>query len=250
MVCTQCGGAVDAMAKFCGNCGAVLGGHPPAASVAVSPPNKAAERPKKNWLWIVGLMMFLTYAAGFFAASDHEDVTRIPQIGYACLFWTAVFFAVWWRRRGRKARYGALIGVPIGFLVYGLMAAVYGFVSANDTQQVVKSMVRAINAKGPQMVDAQTRLDRAEIGSRGELIYRSTLTGVSADTHDLAVVREDIRNGSTSKDLVSRKCADARLREMIDRRTSLTIVYSYVDRDGNDLGSIEINSAVCQAQVH
>jgi hypothetical protein len=51
-----------------------------------------------------------------------------PQSGYGSMFWTGLFFYLWWKRRARKGWHGALVGSAVGLFVFSAAAFISGFI--------------------------------------------------------------------------------------------------------------------------
>lgn len=114
---------------------------------------------------------------------------------------------------------------------------------AEDPKRVIASAVEEVNRTAPQMVDAVTRLERAEVGGAGELVYVYTLTDVSFETHDLELVREEIE-GTFREGIVQNACGAGDFRTMIDG--GIPAVFRYYGGDGSYLGAIRVDRSVCR----
>lgn len=114
MYCTQCGTLAAVDAKFCSKCGS------PISSDASEKPSEAlsittdAVKPRKLWLYIVGVLLAGTYAAMFLPAFVGQKIN--PQSTFVSMLWTGLFFYLWWKRRARKGWHGALVGSALGLL--------------------------------------------------------------------------------------------------------------------------------------
>jgi len=86
-------------------------------------------RPKRIWLYLLGVACLGTYAAAFIPAMSGEQPDS--KIGPVIVFWTAIFCSFLWRRQGRKGWHGVLVGVLVGILVFALAAFVGGFMRAS-----------------------------------------------------------------------------------------------------------------------
>lgn len=119
MHCTQCGSLVGTGVRFCSKCGSPIS----AADLAPAVPRGIAKKPSVIWLYLVGVLLIGAYAAVFIPAAAGEINS---QADFGIFFLTALFFYLWWKRRGRKGWHGMLIGLGAGFVV----EFVAGFISA------------------------------------------------------------------------------------------------------------------------
>lgn len=115
MYCAQCGTLAVVDAKFCSKCGS------PMSIDASEKPSEAKStttdvaKPRKLWLYIVGVLLVGTYAAMFLPAFGGQKIN--PQSTFSSMLWTGLFFYLWWKRRARKGWHGALVGSALGLLV-------------------------------------------------------------------------------------------------------------------------------------
>ena len=86
----------------------------------------SSAKPKRIWLILVSVALVGTYAAMFIPALTAQPPDA--QAGYGSLFWTGLFFYLWWRQRERKGWQGALLGSVIGIAVFALAAFVSGLI--------------------------------------------------------------------------------------------------------------------------
>lgn len=126
MYCTQCGVLIAADAQFCPKCSTSVSPANPKASTATGSVASAVTKPRVVWLYVVSVLLVGTYAAMFLPAFAGQAVN--PQTGPGSMLWTGLFFYLWWRRRARKGWHGALIGVAIGILAFGIAAFIGGYV--------------------------------------------------------------------------------------------------------------------------
>ena len=124
MYCTQCGTLASPDAKFCAKCGRRFGeAEKPTEAPAVS---VVASKPKALWLYIVGVLLVGAYAAIFIPAFAGENIN--PQFGPGSMFWTGLFFYLWWKQRARKGWQGALVGSAIGLIAFLAAAFISGLI--------------------------------------------------------------------------------------------------------------------------
>lgn len=83
-------------------------------------------RPRKLWVVVAGVLLVAAYAAMFIPAFSGQRIN--PQYGYGSMFWSGLFFYLWWRRRSKKGWQGALLGAVVGIVVFVLAAFVGGMV--------------------------------------------------------------------------------------------------------------------------
>ena len=102
-------------AKFCPECGKLIAGITSDAAGTATPPVPVIAKPRKLWLYVVGVLVVGTYAAMFLPAFAGRQLH--PQSTFASVLWTGLFFYLWWRRRDRKGWLGALIGSMLGLLI-------------------------------------------------------------------------------------------------------------------------------------
>jgi len=76
--------------------------------------NPTVKRPHTVWLIILGVFLVLAYAAVLVPAIFGQK--PLSQLAPGCMFWTGLFFWLWWKRHGRKGWHGALIGAVVGYL--------------------------------------------------------------------------------------------------------------------------------------
>lgn len=127
MYCSQCGTNILDNAKFCPNCGSSL-----ATSVQTNlteSPATTSVVPKRRSIWLIvtGILLVVTYAAMFIPAFAGQK--QIPQSGFGSMFWTGLFFYIWWKQRNRSGWHGALIGAALGVLVFFVAAVIGGYVN-------------------------------------------------------------------------------------------------------------------------
>jgi hypothetical protein len=82
------------------------------------------SKPKKIWLYLVGVSVLGAYAGMFIRAYAGENID--PSSGYSSMFFTGLFFYIWWKRRDCKGWQGGLIGTLIGIIVFTLASFVEG----------------------------------------------------------------------------------------------------------------------------
>lgn len=142
--------------------------------------------------------------------------------------------------KSSRVRTWATAGLAI---VVMLAVALYSTWAA-DPMRAVASAVEEVNRTTPQMVDEVTRLERAEVGGEGELVYVYTLTNVSFETHDLELVRAEI-DGTFREGIVQNACSAGDFRTMIDG--GIPAVFRYYGGDGSYLGAIRVDRSVCRS---
>lgn len=96
----------------------------------------STAKPKRIWLVLVGVALFSTYASIFIPAFVGQP-PNVQAIS-GSLFWTGLFFYLWWRQRERKGWQGALLGVVVGIAMVNL-AAFLGTVQERKDNQIFLS---------------------------------------------------------------------------------------------------------------
>jgi hypothetical protein len=117
----------------------------------------------------------------------------------------------------------------------------------NNPKNILSVAVRSVQDMAPQMVDSETRLDGAEAGPNGELIYKYTLVSVSPATHDLNATRSYLVT-DFAPTVISSVCDDANLTAILS--AGVDIVYRYSDAEGTSLGSVRVGAADCLQRVN
>jgi hypothetical protein len=77
-------------------------------------------------LYILGVLLVCAYALLFFSAAAGQNMS--PQWGYGYIFWTALFFYYWCKRRARKGWHGAVVGSIIALVTLFAAAFIVGIV--------------------------------------------------------------------------------------------------------------------------
>jgi hypothetical protein len=101
-------------------------------------------------------------------------------------------------------------------------------------------MASAINKDGPRMVRSNTRFDDVRAGPGLTFTYDYTMTALrrsELDAHELAQFKD-----AEQKRLVTAAC-EGRLAYMLGIATTLRA--HYIDRDGSDLGTVEVSRTDC-----
>jgi len=190
MHCSQCGAILADEANYCSNCGDPLPVNTAKQSNDLPAPSMA-RKPTALWVVIVGVLLFFAYAALFILAIARKSPN--PQSGWGFVFWTGLFFYLWWWRDNRNARYGALIGAVVGFLLFGIAAFVSGYTSRayernQQAIQAVKGMQQDINRAfgDPSVASPQTVQVATESGEIGEVQkwIRTLLTRIDSLNKD------------------------------------------------------------------
>lgn len=122
MHCTQCGTIVPANASYCAKCGAPLN-HAISETPTVIGSSPTVKRPHTVWLIILAICCIGVYAAVLVPAIFGQKPPS--QTAAGCMFWTGLFFWLWWKRRERKGWHGAVIGAVVGYLVFFSAAVIY-----------------------------------------------------------------------------------------------------------------------------
>lgn len=204
-----------------------------------------SKKPKEIWLWIIGVAALASLADAFLSVTDSG---RMPDRALgSVVLWLSLFGGLWWRWRGRPGRYGALIGAGAGvvalFAIGGIGAALW----ARSSSGVVSRLADAVNQTVPRMIDAETRLDGAEVGKNGELVLRHSLIDLPEGIEDVASIRDGLQGGELSAAIIAHACGSESTRPLLDK--GVRLVNLYADTEGNPLGSVAIDSSVCVAQA-
>ena len=78
-------------------------------------PQPAQPKTYSIWLVLVGVALVGIYADEILIAFAGRDTTN-PQSASGVLFWTGLFFALLWKRRGKSGWTGVAIGIGIAFV--------------------------------------------------------------------------------------------------------------------------------------
>ena len=233
--CRQCGATNFARAEFCRKCGAMVTHEQPSG----------IKKPREIWLWIVGFAALASLAAAFLSVAN---TGRIPERELGpVLIWSTLFGGLWWRWRGKQGRYGALIGAVTGVVVLVGIGGIGASLWARGPSGLASRTASAVNQTVPRMIDAETRLDGAEVGRNGELMLRLSLVALPEGFEDVGAVREELHNGELAGAIVANICGSEPMRALLDK--GLRLVNLYADSDGNSLGSVAIDSSICSGQA-
>ncbi len=110
------------------------------------------------------------------------------------------------------------------------------FTNCNGTasqEKSIEQVVADINAKCPQMIDSETRIDGIEIKTDNALAYKYTLVNIAAASVDTAEFRKALWPG-----LLSLIRTNAQMKELRDRKT--VFEYDYSDKEGRFIYSFKI----------
>lgn len=113
----------------------------------------------------------------------------------------------------------------------------------SDEQSIEEGFLEAekvINSQAPIKIDDQTRLEKALAGPGDRITYFYTLTTVTIEEVDSTAVLENIK-----PKLISSLCSNAEMQPVL--QAGAKIVYVYSDKNGEDVGRIEVVVADCQA---
>ena len=107
----------------------------------------------------------------------------------------------------------------------------------DDLELFLKGVVKVTNKQYPMMVDADTKLEKTS--SEGEkLTYHYTLVNYTADELNVQIFEKNMR-----PDLLKQTCANASLRNAIDK--GAIIIYQYNGKDQNGVSSMNIKESDC-----
>jgi len=107
------------------------------------------------------------------------------------------------------------------------------------SREFLAEVAAAVNRDAPIRVDSDTEMIGAE-GLEGVLVYRLRLVQYSARQLEAAQIREAMR-----PQLVEGACgASASSRELLDQ--GVTLRYSYADKEGRPVTSIDVTAADCR----
>jgi hypothetical protein len=203
------------------------------------------KKPKDIWLWIIGIAALASLADALLSVAGSG---RVPERAFgATVIWSALFGGLWWRWRGRPGRYGALIGAGVGVAALVLIGGIGVALWARSPSGVVTRLAETVNQTVPRMIDAETRLDGAEVGKGGELVLRHSLIALPEGVEDVASIRDGLHGGDLSAAIIAHACGSESTRALADRGVRLVNLYS--GPDGDSLGSVAIDSSVCLGQA-
>jgi hypothetical protein len=100
-------------------------------------------------------------------------------------------------------------------------------IQSTETEELKKT-VSELNAKCPQMLDSETRIDRIEVREPNTLLYKYTLINITADKVDTLEFRRILWPGIVSNIRVSRE-----MKKLRDNKT--IILYDYRDKSGKSI---------------
>lgn len=229
--CPKCGATVFLGAEVCRKCGATV----------VAQELSGIKKPREIWLWITGIAALASLADALLSVASSG---RVPErVLGPIVIWSALFGGLWWRWRGRLGRYGALIGTGAGVAALVMIGGIGTALWARSSSGVVSRLADAVNQTVPRMIDAETRLDGAEVGSSGELVLRHSLIALPEGIEDVASIRDGLQDGELSAAIIAHACGSESTRALLDK--GVRLVNLYVDTAGNPLGSVAIDSSAC-----
>lgn len=95
------------------------------------------------------------------------------------------------------------------------------------------------NAKSPQMIDKETRLDKVVVTNETTLSLMHTLVNYSSSEVDPTIATKDQRD-----DMIAKNCADEELRLLY--KFGAVMVYIYAGRDQKEIGRFAIDYKSCK----
>ena len=147
MYCSKCGTLVADDAGFCFKCGApVVTSAPetgtevfPTASApsAAPPAAPSALKPRSilqsTWAYLVGVLLIGVSTSDLIPALQGGHFAPMSY-GWGSLLLLGAFFAIWWKRRGRRVWVGFAIGAGVGVLFLLLAMVVAGVTGAQGAR--------------------------------------------------------------------------------------------------------------------
>ena len=114
------------------------------------------------------------------------------------------------------------------------------FRPSKPTAQTVRSQLQAeiqpLQSKLPQVIDAQTRWDTAQVGQGNQIVYGYTLLGFKGAEIDLTTLRTSVFPG-----VVANACS--KLQQGI--AMGVTFTFTYFGSDGVYVDSLSVDKAKC-----
>ena len=94
------------------------------------------------------------------------------------------------------------------------------------------------NAKSPQMIDKETRLDKVVVTNENTLSLMHTLVNYSSSEIDPSIVTRNQQD-----EMIAKNCADEELRLLY--KFGAVMVYVYAGRDQKEIGRFAIDHKSC-----
>jgi hypothetical protein len=199
-------------------------------------PQPAQPKKYSIWLVLVGVALVGMYADEILIAFAGQDTTN-PQSASGVLFWTALFFALLWKRRGKSGWTGVAIGIGIAFVVLIACGGIRGFVQGRSIPYQLGKAAAAINNSEHKQTSAGVRLDKAEAGPGSRMTYYMTLVNLTASEVDKSSLAASVEQDK------GRTCGVPNVKKLLDQ--NVTVGIKYFANDGVLVESFEISRAVC-----
>jgi hypothetical protein len=111
---------------------------------------------------------------------------------------------------------------------------------ASDKKKFVKEAVDYLNKSTPLEINEITTLEKAKIGSKGEIIYVNSLSAFKSEL-DVESYRTTLENN-----IRAYWCDDERAAAYRER--NIDAVYQYRDADGQKILTIEMDISTCNGE--
>ncbi len=194
---------------------------------------------RRNWkVYVFGLAIGISIIALLTLAKNHQKVKAHGQTSWDSELWTRVFQVKrgYWRT---YATAGTYILIFTSLLALGIASKSAKF----SVEQQLQFAAQEVNKKAPYMLDANTRLDGAEVLPGRTFQYDYAIVEMSGETLDRGRLAAALQ-GSFQRSLVKRACAS--LKGMLD--SGATVRYNYRDSGGAEIGFVAVTSQDCATQ--